>query len=578
MSKTPFKTPAASEFEYDPIEISSPVQPSRRPMRLRENLPGIGSSIEPSFAMDDSQQTKVITKATVAPKPSLNPRQRASYSLSVSSDDGENDLVSRNNNACKLPDLESGSPAVEENTPARGKKTSRDQNTDPPKRSARNKRIVGKKKPDTDRDGIAAAGNGDENPAPKRPLLSRLLSGLSEPGSLKWEDPLVGSRIERSPIHSDGLSPTRSLSPLNSAVIKAAVPPPKEDSTMELVDGEGHHYSPSIPAIIPGSSRVPNKSQANQEPVVSHSDSDAVELRQTKKHQAKSPIKRAPKKRSSPQKREPPPEKPVVPSKRRRGQDQPKKRVVQPRSKAKGAQAHQETECEPSLPITDTLDARPSDAADVPRTNSRTLVSETGSPTRVDQAGGIPPPAKNTVDSLETVQNEVVVDSPTRDPPAMQPPVQLNAVFQSQLPKLRVETVHIDSPQQPKDGLAVKGCEIPPQNQAPQGNSSNPSSPAETKTMNTKGLRQSLYQVRPMQSPPQDPGFEAFRQHILSQLTAIEARQQDSQSRKNVTPGGLRDMSDQRASINMAPQHMLDRVLTAVVEVSGSSGVRDGAN
>lgn len=762
MSKTPFKSPAPSEFPDDPIElVSSPV----RPLKLRDYLPGLGSSVEPSFAMDDSQQTKVIAKTAAGGKAPSDPQTKYSYALSVSSDGGDGPAEAE---TCKLPDIQLDSPVVEAAAPAKGKKATRakkvspqkisppkvsppkvsppkvsppkvsPQKVSPPKRITRNRKVNGKKKPETTQDDSPAARNTkgtigkkspearqDSSPAvgntkkangkkkpeiaeddppatdstndatpPKRPLLARMLSVLSEPGSLKWEDPLVGGHLQGS-VESDGGSQALSLSSSNSAVIPATAPAAQKN-TGQLVDDEGSIYSPSVPASFadpfelsqslgcerPRSPAGPNKNQASPN---SRLDLDVIDQDPPRGSPAKSPVKGARKGKASPEKRGREAQKAAAPSKRRRVQEPVKKRVVQPRPKAKGTRTHEEIEDgftvpvadthepghtatdvprknrskakraqaiemeeEPVIPVADTHAAE--DAAitnvpgknrskvkraqapekvedeftvpvvnthgpehtvttDVPRTNSRTLVSETGSPSRINLPSESASPAEGSTDSPDIVK-KAALDSIKGAASATQSPVKSKAVFQPQLLRPRVETTQADSPQ-PRQKVVTSRPEASSRVLAAQKSPSKPSGPGETTTTTkgktvprnilsevhpsqqnsaaarkspskpggvgkaaTKGKvvpnvrRDVLSHAQPVPSSQQNPAFEAFRQHILGQLTTIEARQQHDDSDENDDPNGPEAETVKRASMNIVPQHMLGGVLSALTEVS----------
>lgn len=585
MSKTPFKTPAPSEFADDPIElVSSP------PRRLRDCLPGVGSSLEPSFAMDDSQQTRIIAKTTAASKsPADPPKSRFSYSLPVSSDEeGGDPTVST---TCKLPDIEPGSPVVEAAVPAKGKKSDKVQKVNLPKRSTRNKKMTEKAKVATKQ----AATERNDAPAveetreatltkeatpPKRPLLARMLSVLSEPGSVKWDEPLVGSRVFQSPGDSDEHS-----SPLSSVDREVEPPSTQHDVTTTLVDLTGGD-SLSIPASFAEPLEIsgqlgcekalvspPSRAMKNQvSPIIRFSPLGPIDPKSPRNPKTKSPTKRPPKAKPSPVKRARETQKAAAPPKRRRVQEPVKKRVVQPKPKAKAVHAHPETEPEIEdelvIPVAETHEPEHDAVTEMPHTNSRTLVTETGSPTRVELPCEATSPIEVQATPAGDAEEGAVISSPKRKTSATQPPVNLKSVFQSQATRPRVATARIDSPREQGEMTLEKGVETAVGVTVAQKNEGKPSRLTEktkSKDVSTNGPGGA-----PQASLAQrNPALEVFRQHILSQLTTLEARQQDKGvSLRNDDPASPEVSSVEKEPVRAEPQHILGGVLQAVTEVS----------
>lgn len=579
MSKTPFKTPAPSEFADDPIEpVSSP------PRRLRDCLPGVGSSVEPSFAMDDSQQTRIIAKTTAVPKAPANPpTPRFSYSFPASSDEEADDPAIAT--TCKLPDIEPGSPVVEATAPAKAKKADKVQKVNPPKRSTRIKKVTQKakaatKKPATKNDATAVEETKDATPAeaatpPKRPLLARMLSVLSEPGSVKWDEPLVGSRIFRSP-NSDEPS-----SPLSSVDREVAPPSAQQDMSTTLVDltGEG---SASIPASFAKPLEIsgqlgcekslvspPTRPAKNQvSPIIRFGPLGPIDPNSPRKPKSKSPTKAPPKAKASPLKRARVTQKAADPPKRRRVQEPVKKRVVQPKPKAKVVPAQPEIEDEFVIPVVKTHEPEQHAVPEIPRTNSRTRVTETGSPTRVELPCDATSPIEAQATPTGVAEKEAVAGSQKRKTSATQPPVNLKSVFQSQATRPRVAAARVGSPREQVEMTLENGVETAVNVTVAQKYERKPSPPTEnTKSgeVSTNGPS-GVQQVSPAQ---RNPALEVFRQHILSQLTTLEARQQDNGvSSRNDDPAspeaGLFDKEPVRAK----PPHILGGVLQAIAEVS----------
>lgn len=585
MSKTPFKTPAPSEFADDPIEpVSSP------PRRLRDCLPGVGSSVEPSFAMDDSQKTRIIEKTTAIPKAPANPlKSRFSYSFPASSDYGADDPTIPT--ACKLPDIEPGPPVVEAVTPAKGKKTDKAQKVNLPKRSTRNKKMTQKakaatKKPATKEEDAPAAKETKEaalrkEATPqKRPLLSRMLSVLSEPGSMKWDEPLIGSRVLRSP------SSDEPSSPLSSVDRVVASPSTQQDISTTLVDLTGGD-SPSIPASFAEPLEIsgqlgcekslvsaPTRPVKNQvSPIIRFGPLDPIDPNSPRDPKSKPPTKGPPKAKPSPVKRARETQKAAAPPKRRRVQEPVKKRVVQPKSKAKAVPVQPEMEDEFAIPVVETREPERHAISGIPRTNSRTVITETGSPTRIQLPREATSPIEVQASRVGGAEKEATIGSPMRKASATQPPVNLKSVFQSQATRPRVAAARIDRPRE-QGGMALeRGVETTGNATLAQQKETKATRPTEKMmnkeiSINRPGGDQ---QVSPTQ---QNPAFEVFRKHILSQLTTLEARQQDNGvSSKNSDPASPEGGSVAKDPVSAEPPHILRGVLQAVTEVSWHIGV-----
>lgn len=588
MSKTPFKTPAPSELADDPIEpASSP------PRRLRECLPGVGSSVEPSFAMDDSQQTRIITKTTAVPKGPANPPQsQFSYSFPASSDEEADDPAIAT--TCKLRDIKPGSPVVEAAAPAKAKKGDKVQKVNPPKRSTRNRKATQKakaatKKPVTEEnDAPAVEETREATPQkgvvppkgatpPKRPLLARMLSVLSEPGSVKWDEPLVGSRIFQSP-NSDEPS-----SPLSSVDREVAPSSAQQDMSTTLIDltREG---SLGIPAsfaepleisgqlgcekLLVSPPTGPAKNQVS--PIIRFGPLGPIDPNSPRKPKSKSPTKAPPKAKPSPLKRVRGTQKAAAPPKRRRVQEPVKKRVVQPKPKAKAVLAQPEMEDEFLIPIAEEHEHEHEHRAvpTIPRTNSRTLVTETGSPTRVELPCGTTSPIEAQATPAGGAVKEAVAGSQKRKTLATQPPVNLKSVFQSQATRPRGAAARVDSPREQVEMTLEKGVETAVNVTVAQENVRKPSRPTE-KTKSGEVSTNGPSGVQQVSHAQRNPALEVFRQHILSQLTTLEARQQDNGvSPRNDDPASPDEGSFDKEPVSAKPPHILGGVLQAVTEVS----------
>lgn len=589
MSKTPFKTPAPSEYADDPIEMDS--SPAGRPIRLRDYLPGLGSSIEPSFAMDDSQQTKVIPKGALINKAVPNPLPRVSYSLSISPD---NAVDAPSNTKAGQLDIEPGSPIAEVAAPAKRKKTAQGQKAEPKKRVTRNRKVNGKKKVEPKHDDIPAAEPLEEAAPPeevepaetrakevspakeatpaeatpsKRPLLARMLSLLSEPGSLKWEEPLVGGR--QSPVDSDGRSSVHWPSSLGGT------PAVQEDITAQPVDDDGSIYEPSIPASFaepfelsgpPELERVHAPTPAvpgeNKASPISRLDLNIIDTSPQKGSPFKSPVKVA-RKKPSPEKRGRANQKAPAPAKRRRVQEPVKKRVVQPRAKAKNARTHEDIDDALVIPVNGTHESETTAIPEPSHVNSKTLVSEAGSPDKITLPSESASPGEDrtnkTANSPGLSGNTGAVDPPNYDASRTRAP-DVEAVFQSQPSRPRVRTAQVDSPQ--LRGTRVAGT-------VPKKNPSALITPKSTSKPSGAGTKKSAEKNALTDARSQKPGFEVFRQHILGQLTTMEARQQSNQPSESGSPEGPGGTSDgrARAPMSIVPQHMLGRVLHTITEV-----------
>lgn len=595
MSKTPFKTPVPSEYADEAIELDS--SPAGRPIKLRDHLPGLGSSVEPSFAVDDSQQTKVIAKAADVPKAPPNPPARFSYSLSVSPDNARDAPI--NTNGSQLPAIDSGSPGAEEAAPAKGK-TWQVKKAELPKRSTRNRKINGKKRPEAKQDDAAAVGNATEaapareippakkmesskETAPlkeakpsKRPLLARMLSVLSEPESLKWEDPLVGGR--QSPVDGDGCPPAQSpRSP-------GGTPTAQEDTAMLPVDDDGSIYEPSIPASfaepfefealererVPDSPPAGPKAKGTQAFPTFRLDPDAIGPNPQNDSPPKSPMKGA-RKGSSLEKRARGPQKTTVSSKRRRVQNPVKKRVVQPRSRAKSVRYHKDVEDELETPVTGPHEPQPTVTTDAPHTNSKSRVSETGRPTNVtvssESASSDEGRINEMANSEDMEENEKAVGSPNRRASPTETS-ELEVVFKSQSSRPHTMTAQAGSPRPRGQRMAAKSPEAGLKALITPKSLSKPSCAGAKKSAEKNAPRDAPSQAQPGPSAQQNPAFEVFRQHILGQLTSIEAKQQQDRSSQNDDPNNTQAIAEKRSPVNIVPQHMLGNVLHSLMEVS----------
>lgn len=614
MSKTPFKTPVPSENADDPIELDS--SPTGRPIRLRDYLPGLGSSAEPSFAVDDSQKTKVIPKSAplnkAPPKPPPNPPPRISYSLSVSPDIVPDAPTSATTG--QLADMEPGSPVAEVKEPPKPKKAAQGRKAEPKKRSTRNKKINGKKKSEPKHDDTPAPGRAEKaappndiepaqksaneaSPAkkaspvkkasptkeptpadetPKRPLLARMLSVLSEPGSLKWEEPLVGGR--QSPPDSDGRSSAHSRSSTGG------IPAVQDGTTIPSVDDDGSIHEPSIPASLAEPfevteplvydkvddppAAIPNKNQLSPNLRLGP---DIVDPSPPRESPSKSPVKGT-RKRPSPEKRGRAAQKAPAPAKRRRVHEPVKKRVVQPRAKAKRAQTREEIDDVMVVPATKSPEPETTAVPEILHMNSKTHVPEIGSPVNIAPSRGNASPSEDRTNRMANSpglsENEAAANSPNynasrvsrTETPDVQP------VFQWQPSRPRVGKAQVDNPH-PRAKVAetvptkrYNALITPKSTSKPSGvgamNSAEKSAPTEAPR-----------HVQPV-PPMQKPGFEAFRQHILGQLTAIEAREQNDQPSESGNPDGpATAMPDGRAPMSIVPQHTLGRVLNTITEV-----------
>ncbi|SPN96618.1 uncharacterized protein DNG_00139 [Cephalotrichum gorgonifer] len=597
MSKTPFKTPAASEVADDPIETASSPEPVQEKVpKLRDYLPGLGSSLEPSFAKDDSQRTRVIARVPANPKLTGNAQPRHGYSMSVSSDDGNEDTA--NTETPKSPDAKPKFLAINKTTSAKDKNEVLAKKADPPRRrSARSKKITGKGKAPAKQDSAEATEN-KEITSLERPLLSRMLSVISEPGSLKWEEPLVGSRVFRSPGRSDEASPTSSACPPRSAEKQGPMPNHQEIAA-HIIDEEEMNIQPSVPPSFAeplelshplGCERVqktasPEKSKVS--PAIRLSPQGEIYLKPPRNSPSNPPQKGIRKQQLSPGKRGREPQKATAPSKRRRLQEPVKKRVVQARARAKGGDGGQKKE----LPITvaDTHERRPSPVPEVRREDSRILVNEVGNPRRANLMYESLSEDEGLAGAAEDTGNVVEVEPPKRKSSVIQPPVNLKNVFQTQSTKPRVATAKIDSLQKPRESMKLKNAKVqvdspqqlteevvlksaeaissllPAQKTLREPNIS-ADKRAKGQEMQSKKHIGHAQQVLPCQ---QNPSLEAFRLHILGQLMSLEARQQQDESpANNDSPKSSGQNSGGRVRMNVEPEHMLSRILHAITKRS----------
>ena len=390
---------------------------------------------------------------------------------------------------------------------------------------------------------------------------------------------MIGTRDRHSSIESDALSPAQPLSsPSISAVQDLAVA--ARDNTDRLEDEDGSLYSPSIPASFAEPFEFshplrgekthgspPTRSETNQRSPIPRLHLDTVDSDPAQGSPRKSPAKKARTSKVTSEKRGRQPERATAPSKRRRVQGPVKKRVVQPRPKAKTMVVRtQEKGSESVAHVAETHESQPAATTEAPRINNRTtLASETGSPDETNPPRASASPTKGRTDAPGSAEIQPRTDSPNREVPNTQPAVDLKPVFQTQPRKSRAETSQTDSPQRPKaDAVAKIPSRCPPVPAAQNGQRGSRDMGVKRPTDKTTATGSTRH-VLPVALAQKEAAFEAFHQHIMGQLTMIEASEQHDQPDKNT---GAEVSPNKKASMTLASQHMLGGVLNTVMEVS----------